>query len=133
MSIFQSLGPRSAPPPLCPPKSEDHREECRWVGDSFHGCSREKWARSSPDHPLPLCSSLQEFMRLTVSDMLVTYITILLGDFLRACFVRFMNYCWCWDLEAGFVCHTSQTLCRKLFEPPSLIESHAFLCISLNA
>ncbi|XP_005260717.1 transmembrane channel-like protein 2 isoform X1 [Homo sapiens] len=43
-----------------------------------------------------------EFMRLTVSDMLVTYITILLGDFLRACFVRFMNYCWCWDLEAGF-------------------------------
>uniref|UniRef100_A0A8D1E0G1 Transmembrane channel-like protein n=1 Tax=Sus scrofa TaxID=9823 RepID=A0A8D1E0G1_PIG len=47
--------------------------------------SREKW-----------------FMRLTVSDMLVTYITILLGDFLRACFVRFMNYCWCWDLEAGF-------------------------------
>ncbi|EPY79204.1 transmembrane cochlear-expressed protein 2-like protein [Camelus ferus] len=45
---------------------------------------------------------LKEFMRLTVSDMLVTYITILLGDFLRACFVRFMNYCWCWDLEAGF-------------------------------
>lgn len=44
-------------------------------------------------------------MRLTVSDMLVTYITILLGDFLRACFVRFMNYCWCWDLEAGFVGH----------------------------
>nr|XP_010590122.1 transmembrane channel-like protein 2 [Loxodonta africana] len=43
-----------------------------------------------------------EFMRLTVSDMLVTYITILLADFLRACFVRFMNYCWCWDLEAGF-------------------------------
>ncbi|KAM6144371.1 transmembrane channel-like protein 2 [Erethizon dorsatum] len=43
-----------------------------------------------------------EFMRLTVSDMLVTYITILLGDFVRACFVRFMNYCWCWDLEAGF-------------------------------
>ncbi|XP_006096439.1 transmembrane channel-like protein 2 [Myotis lucifugus] len=43
-----------------------------------------------------------EFVRLTVSDMLVTYITILLGDFLRACFVRFMNYCWCWDLEAGF-------------------------------
>ncbi|XP_007932878.2 transmembrane channel-like protein 2 [Orycteropus afer afer] len=45
---------------------------------------------------------LKEFMRLTVSDMMVTYITILLGDFLRACFVRFMNYCWCWDLEAGF-------------------------------
>lgn len=65
----------------------------------------EKWTRFDPDHDLFLCSPLQEFMRLTVSDMLVTYITILLGDFLRACFVRFMNYCWCWDLEAGFVGH----------------------------
>ncbi|XP_069502691.1 transmembrane channel-like protein 2 [Ambystoma mexicanum] len=43
-----------------------------------------------------------EFVRLTVSDILVTYVTILVGDFLRACFVRFVNYCWCWDLEAGF-------------------------------
>ncbi|KQK84906.1 transmembrane channel-like protein 2 [Amazona aestiva] len=43
-----------------------------------------------------------EFVRLTVSDILVTYITILVGDFVRACFVRFVNYCWCWDLEAGF-------------------------------
>ncbi|NXH10554.1 TMC2 protein, partial [Bucco capensis] len=43
-----------------------------------------------------------EFVRLTVSDILVTYITILVGDFIRACFVRFVNYCWCWDLEAGF-------------------------------
>lgn len=62
-------------------------------------------ARFDLNHALFLCSPLQEFMRLTVSDMLVTYITILLGDFLRACFVRFMNYCWCWDLEAGFVGH----------------------------
>ncbi|EMP25494.1 Transmembrane channel-like protein 2 [Chelonia mydas] len=43
-----------------------------------------------------------EFVRLTVSDILVTYVTILVGDFTRACFVRFVNYCWCWDLEAGF-------------------------------
>ncbi|XP_026501839.1 transmembrane channel-like protein 2 [Terrapene carolina triunguis] len=43
-----------------------------------------------------------EFVRLTVSDILVTYVTILVGDFIRACFVRFVNYCWCWDLEAGF-------------------------------
>ncbi|NXQ79655.1 TMC2 protein, partial [Nyctibius grandis] len=43
-----------------------------------------------------------EFVRLTVSDILVTFITILVGDFIRACFVRFVNYCWCWDLEAGF-------------------------------
>uniref|UniRef100_A0A8C9WQ08 Transmembrane channel-like protein n=1 Tax=Scleropages formosus TaxID=113540 RepID=A0A8C9WQ08_SCLFO len=43
-----------------------------------------------------------EFMKLTVSDIQVTYLTILFGDFLRALAVRFLNYCWCWDLEAGF-------------------------------
>ncbi|CAI5786857.1 channel 1 [Podarcis lilfordi] len=44
----------------------------------------------------------QEFVRLTVSDTVTTYITILIGDFLKAVFVRFFNYCWCWDLEYGF-------------------------------
>ncbi|XP_062273646.1 transmembrane channel-like protein 2-B [Scomber scombrus] len=43
-----------------------------------------------------------EFVRLIVSDVQVTYLTILIGDFLRAVIVRFLNYCWCWDLEAGF-------------------------------
>uniref|UniRef100_A0A8C9WC85 Transmembrane channel-like protein n=1 Tax=Scleropages formosus TaxID=113540 RepID=A0A8C9WC85_SCLFO len=44
----------------------------------------------------------QEFVRLIVSDTMTTYITLLIGDFLRAVFVRFFNYCWCWDLEYGF-------------------------------
>ncbi|XP_038625927.1 transmembrane channel-like protein 1 [Tachyglossus aculeatus] len=48
----------------------------------------------------------QEFVRLTVSDTLTTFVTILIGDFLRACFVRFFNYCWCWDLEYGFPSYT---------------------------
>ncbi|KAF7665058.1 hypothetical protein LDENG_00156090 [Lucifuga dentata] len=43
-----------------------------------------------------------EFVKLTVSDIQVTYLTILIGDFGRAFIVRFLNYCWCWDLEAGF-------------------------------
>ncbi|KAE8292472.1 Transmembrane channel-like protein 2-B [Larimichthys crocea] len=43
-----------------------------------------------------------EFVKLIVSDIQVTYLTILIGDFLRAVIVRFLNYCWCWDLEAGF-------------------------------
>ncbi|XP_059192709.1 transmembrane channel-like protein 2-B [Centropristis striata] len=43
-----------------------------------------------------------EFVKLIVSDMQVTYLTILIGDFVRAVIVRFLNYCWCWDLEAGF-------------------------------
>lgn len=45
----------------------------------------------------------QEFVKLTVSDIQVTYLTILIMDFARAVIVRFLNYCWCWDLEAGFV------------------------------
>ncbi|XP_075708226.1 transmembrane channel-like protein 1 [Rhinoderma darwinii] len=44
----------------------------------------------------------QEFVRLTVNDIMTTYITILTGDFLQAVFVRFFNYCWCWDLEYGW-------------------------------
>lgn len=47
--------------------------------------------------------AVQEFVKLTVSDIQVTYLTILVGDFARAVIVRFLNYCWCWDLEAGFV------------------------------
>ncbi|XP_051923473.1 transmembrane channel-like protein 2-B [Hippocampus zosterae] len=43
-----------------------------------------------------------EFVKLIVSDIQVNYLTILIGDFLRAVTVRFLNYCWCWDLEAGF-------------------------------
>ncbi|XP_077456033.1 transmembrane channel-like protein 1 isoform X5 [Stigmatopora argus] len=44
----------------------------------------------------------QEFVRLIVSDTMTTYATLLIGDFLRAVLVRFLNSCWCWDLEAGF-------------------------------
>ncbi|XP_071993912.1 transmembrane channel-like protein 2-B [Engystomops pustulosus] len=43
-----------------------------------------------------------EFVKLTVSDTQMTYLMILVGDFGRAVIVRFLNYCWCWDLEAGF-------------------------------
>ncbi|XP_051965126.1 transmembrane channel-like protein 2-A [Xyrauchen texanus] len=43
-----------------------------------------------------------EFVKLTISDIQVTYLTILIGDFFRALIVRFLNYCWCWDLEAGW-------------------------------
>lgn len=50
-----------------------------------------------------LFCAAQEFVKLIVSDIQVTYLTILVGDFARAVIVRFLNYCWCWDLEAGFV------------------------------
>ncbi|XP_077097142.1 transmembrane channel-like protein 1 isoform X1 [Siphateles boraxobius] len=44
----------------------------------------------------------QEFVRLIISDTMTTYITLLIGDFFRAVLVRFLNNCWCWDLEFGF-------------------------------
>lgn len=53
------------------------------------------------DHQHPL--RLQEFVRLIISDTMTTYITLLIGDFFRAVLVRFLNNCWCWDLEFGFV------------------------------
>ncbi|XP_069351869.1 transmembrane channel-like protein 2 [Eulemur rufifrons] len=91
-------------------KEEKIKNITHWTLFNYYNSS--DWNESVPRPPLhpadvPRGSCWEtavgiEFMRLTVSDMLVMYITILLGDFLRACFVRFMNYCWCWDLEAGF-------------------------------
>ncbi|XP_059472075.1 transmembrane channel-like protein isoform X2 [Neocloeon triangulifer] len=44
----------------------------------------------------------QELVKLTVMDLVMTVVTVLLIDFFRAIFVRFMNSCWCWDLEKQF-------------------------------
>jgi hypothetical protein len=44
----------------------------------------------------------QELVKLTVMDLLVTIMSVLLIDFFRALFVRYMNSCWCWDLEKRF-------------------------------
>uniref|UniRef100_A0A8W7P4R3 TMC domain-containing protein n=1 Tax=Anopheles coluzzii TaxID=1518534 RepID=A0A8W7P4R3_ANOCL len=44
----------------------------------------------------------QELAKLTVMDLLVTIVSTLILDFLRALFVRYMNSCWCWDLEKKF-------------------------------
>ncbi|NXE14753.1 TMC2 protein, partial [Lophotis ruficrista] len=83
----------------------------RWTLLGHHNSSVENGSTATPppldpaDVPRGPCWETTvgiEFVRLTVSDILVTYITILVGDFIRACFVRFVNYCWCWDLEAGF-------------------------------
>ncbi|XP_029164015.1 transmembrane channel-like protein 2-B [Nylanderia fulva] len=44
----------------------------------------------------------QELAKLTVMDLVLTTLTTLCMDFLRAVFVRYMNNCWCWDLEKQF-------------------------------
>ncbi|CAK9797587.1 Transmembrane channel-like protein [Anthophora quadrimaculata] len=44
----------------------------------------------------------QELAKLTVMDLVLTIVMSLSIDFFRALFVRFMNNCWCWDLEKQF-------------------------------
>ncbi|KAK2587729.1 hypothetical protein KPH14_003839 [Odynerus spinipes] len=44
----------------------------------------------------------QELAKLTVMDLVMTIVSTLGMDFFRAVFVRFMNNCWCWDLEKQF-------------------------------
>ncbi|KAJ7322606.1 hypothetical protein JRQ81_018893 [Phrynocephalus forsythii] len=87
------------------------RNTTHWTILMYHNSSAGNRSTVTPppmhpaDVPRGPCWETQvgiEFVRLTVSDILVTFVTILVGDFLRACFVRFANYCWCWDLEAGF-------------------------------
>lgn len=51
---------------------------------------------------------LQEMLKLSVIDMLFTVASILLIDFFRGLFVRYLSDYWCWDLESKFV---SEILC----------------------
>ncbi|KOX69442.1 Transmembrane channel-like protein 3, partial [Melipona quadrifasciata] len=44
----------------------------------------------------------QELAKLTVMDLVLSIVTTLSIDFFRAVFVRYMNSCWCWDLEKQF-------------------------------
>lgn len=44
----------------------------------------------------------QELAKLTMMDLVLTILSIMGIDFFRALFVRYMNNCWCWDLEKQF-------------------------------
>ncbi|XP_022160747.1 transmembrane channel-like protein 3 isoform X2 [Myzus persicae] len=44
----------------------------------------------------------QELVKLTVMDLVSTIISTIFVDFARAVFVRYMNRCWCWNLEKRF-------------------------------
>ncbi|XP_061673792.1 transmembrane channel-like protein 1 isoform X2 [Syngnathoides biaculeatus] len=78
----------------------------RWETSFSNGTQSENGTAVDPaDVPRGPCWETmvgQEFVRLIISDTMTTYATLLIGDFLRAMLVRFLNYCWCWDLEAGF-------------------------------
>ncbi|KAJ2954092.1 hypothetical protein O0L34_g2308 [Tuta absoluta] len=44
----------------------------------------------------------QELVKLTMMDLVFVLFGTLFMDFFRALFVRYMNGCWCWDLEKSF-------------------------------
>ncbi|XP_045784064.1 transmembrane channel-like protein isoform X2 [Maniola jurtina] len=44
----------------------------------------------------------QELVKLTMMDLVFVLLGTLFMDFFRALFVRYMNKCWCWDLEKKF-------------------------------
>ncbi|CAH0703168.1 unnamed protein product [Spodoptera exigua] len=44
----------------------------------------------------------QELVKLTMMDLVFVLLGTLFLDFFRALFVRYMNRCWCWDLEKKF-------------------------------
>ena len=49
-----------------------------------------------------ISSSLAKFERLFRLSQVLSIVTTLSIDFFRAVFVRYMNGCWCWDLEKQF-------------------------------
>ncbi|KAB0405101.1 hypothetical protein E2I00_016422 [Balaenoptera physalus] len=46
--------------------------------------------------------STEEMLKLSIIDMLFTVASILLIDFFRGLFVRYLSDYWCWDLESKF-------------------------------
>ncbi|KAM6425976.1 transmembrane channel-like protein 3 isoform 2-T2 [Liasis olivaceus] len=48
------------------------------------------------------CWETYEMLKLSIIDMLFTVASILLIDFFRGLFVRYLSDCWCWDLESKF-------------------------------
>ncbi|KAG9341341.1 hypothetical protein JZ751_019445 [Albula glossodonta] len=49
------------------------------------------------------CWETYEMLKLSIIDMIFTVASILLIDFIRGLFVRYLSDCWCWDLESKFV------------------------------
>ncbi|XP_028177658.1 transmembrane channel-like protein 3 [Ostrinia furnacalis] len=70
-----------------------------WVSNLPTSCSEER------KKLLKLCWETmfgQELVKLTMMDLVFVLLGTLFMDFFRALFVRYMNRCWCWDLEKKF-------------------------------
>ena len=89
-----------------------------WSSGSCHGNEQR---REDPDEKVAMggaghggmqgCLVFQEMLKLSIIDMLFTVASILLIDFFRGLFVRYLSDYWCWDLESKFVS-------KMLLDPP---------------
>ena len=88
------------------PSGSSHRNEQRWEDPN------EKVAMGRAGHGgTQGCLVFQEMLKLSIIDMLFTVASILLIDFFRGLFVRYLSDYWCWDLESKFVS-------EMLLDPP---------------
>lgn len=67
------------------------------------GCLREGVDGGEQDVVALGLSVFQEMLKLSIIDMLFTVASVLLIDFFRGLFVRYLSDYWCWDLESKFV------------------------------
>lgn len=56
----------------------------------------------------------QELFKLTMFDLVTTIALIYVTEFLRAIFIKFLNACWCWDLERNFPGYATFSLAENL-------------------
>ncbi|XP_045116158.1 uncharacterized protein LOC123507406 isoform X2 [Portunus trituberculatus] len=69
----------------------------------------EKWVSSLPNKSQERLRKLcwetmfgQEIIKLTVMDLVLTVVSVVMTEYVRAVVVRLLNGCFCWDLEKQF-------------------------------
>lgn len=100
-----------------------------WVGPSSsgsrswqrRGLCKKKWTEATQAVVVLKESVFQEMLKLSIIDMLFTVASVLLIDFFRGLFVRYLSDYWCWDLESKFVSEMHSPLGKFIWlDPPFL-------------
>ncbi|XP_045490237.1 transmembrane channel-like protein [Pieris rapae] len=91
-----------------PPVTSLNKTELTYVDSVYYDKSKRKMYNltiATRKKLLKLCWETmfgQELVKLTMMDLVFVLLGTLFMDFFRALIVRYMNRCWCWDLEKKF-------------------------------